>query len=297
MQPCGVCGGTLVDAAGHCTTCGTYRGLPAPGYGPPVQSSGPPYQSSGPPYQPSGPPYQASPPPYQASPPPYQAGPAAYPPNPGGSWPGYPPAPQAPAPQMPVLQTPVRSRGSLVVPLIALSAVLVVITAAIVVVAFLRNRQGTVQPTPSASGQLSASSLIDPCVLGTWTETAHQEDVAVEKVGTVKFTGKGAIQHFKPDGVAMLDYGSGVSLVGSSGSTTWEYVYTGTITFHYQTSNGNILYTDTSANGTTTLKVNGKVQSSGPIEAGSLDPERYTCSGNSLREYTAHYSIELTRNT
>jgi hypothetical protein len=291
MQPCGVCGGTLVDAAGHCTTCGTYRGLPAPGFGPPagppVQSSGPPYQPSAPPYQPSAPPYPASPPPYPASPPPYQAAPAAYPPTPGGSWPSYPPATQAPA----------RSRGPLVIPLIALSAVLVVITAAIVLVAFLRNRPGTVQPTSSASGQSSASSLIDTCVIGTWTETSHEEDVSVEKVGTVKFTGKGAIQHFKPDGVAMLDYGSGVSLVGSSGSTTWEYVYTGTITFHYQTSNGNILYTDTSANGTTTLKVNGKVESSGAIQAGSLDPERYTCSSNSLREYTAHYSIELTRNT
>ena len=30
MQPCGTCGGFGVDGAGYCTTCGTFRGTPAP---------------------------------------------------------------------------------------------------------------------------------------------------------------------------------------------------------------------------------------------------------------------------
>src|SRR6266508_6110907 len=28
MQPCGVCGGMGIDAAGYCTQCRTYRGVP-----------------------------------------------------------------------------------------------------------------------------------------------------------------------------------------------------------------------------------------------------------------------------
>ena len=36
MQPCLECGGTVVDAAGYCTTCRTYRGLPAPEVAPTV---------------------------------------------------------------------------------------------------------------------------------------------------------------------------------------------------------------------------------------------------------------------
>jgi hypothetical protein len=303
----------FVDAAGNCTTCGTYRaapaygapayGSPTPTSGPPQQPSAPPYPASTPPYPGSAPPYPGSAPPYPASPQPYQASAVPYPAGPqpyqasaaAGAWPAY-------GATVPVPAAPARTRSPMFIPLIALSAVLLVITASIVFITVLRSGSGRQQVTPgtSATGQPgsspSASSLIDSCVVGAWTETSHQEDVAVEGVGTVRFTGKGAVQRFGPDGVAVLDYGSGVKLIGSSGSTTWEYTYTGTVNFHYQTSNGNILYSDTSANGRTTLRVNGKVQSDGPIEAGSLDPERYTCSGDSLREFTGHYSIELSRN-
>src|ERR1700732_1293857 len=89
MQPCHVCGGMVIDAAGYCTQCRTYRGQVAPqGYPAyPDQQGTPPY-----PGQPSSPPYpgQPSSPPYSATPVtlPYQAG--AYPP---GAYPGQPAPP------------------------------------------------------------------------------------------------------------------------------------------------------------------------------------------------------------
>src|SRR6266508_3092446 len=130
MQPCGVCGGLYVDAAGSCTTCGTYRGL---AYGTPAPTRGPP--TSGPPMSP---PYQGSAPPYSGSAPPYQAGTQPYPTAQAGGWPAYPAGAPAPA----------RTRSPLVIPLLALSAVLLIITAAIVFIAVLRHGSGKEQVTP-----------------------------------------------------------------------------------------------------------------------------------------------------
>jgi hypothetical protein len=59
MQPCQNCGAVTVNAAGYCTRCGVYRGLPP--------QSAPPYPQSGVPY--SVPPYSVPPtPPRQRSP-------------------------------------------------------------------------------------------------------------------------------------------------------------------------------------------------------------------------------------
>src|SRR6266508_2135383 len=144
MQPCGVCGGLYVDAAGSCTTCGTYRGpaygTPAPTSGPPTSGPpmSPPYPGSAPPYPASPPPYQGSAPPYSGSAPPYQAGTQPYPTAQAGGWPAYPAGAPAPA----------RTRSPLVIPLLALSAVLLIITAAIVFIAVLRHGSGKEQVTP-----------------------------------------------------------------------------------------------------------------------------------------------------
>ncbi|HEU4423879.1 MAG TPA: hypothetical protein VFR67_15210 [Pilimelia sp.] len=80
MQPCAVCGSVSINAAGYCTQCGTFRGVPPQG-GP----AG--YPPQPPPY--SEPPAYGEQPPY-GEPPPYGApgSPAGYqPPVSGG--PGY----------------------------------------------------------------------------------------------------------------------------------------------------------------------------------------------------------------
>src|SRR5262245_56550526 len=114
MQPCGICGGTAVDANGFCTGCRAYRGLPEPE---PEPTSVYPttYElidpSIGAPYSdPTAPPHSS----YQAK---YQA--------------DYQAEYQQPA--------PTRRRSPLVVPLVALSATLLVAIVAIVVVAVVRS--------------------------------------------------------------------------------------------------------------------------------------------------------------
>ena len=89
MQPCPVCGSLGVDAAGYCVQCRTYRGLP----GGPTQPGAP---ISGPPGYPTAP--------------------------------GYPPPLPQPRPAQPQSPPP-RNRSPLLVPLIALSSVLVILVA------------------------------------------------------------------------------------------------------------------------------------------------------------------------
>jgi hypothetical protein len=146
---------------------------------------------------------------------------------------------------------------------------------------------------PSEQPSVAADPLHDPCVIGTWTETSHQSDVTVGD-HKVRFTGHGAVQRFSPDGTTVLSYGSGVSSTGTDRGTRYEFVYVGSLTFNFQTSGGTLLYSNARANGTSTLKVNGSVQRRQAL-VGSLEPERYTCSGDSLREFAPAYTVELTR--
>ncbi len=116
MQPCAVCGGTAVSAAGYCLQCGTHRGT---GYAP---TSGAGYAPT------SG---------------------AGYAPTSGGGYAptsgaGYPPGSFAPPP------APTRSRS--LVPLVALSSTLVVLVVAIVVVAIVRKKGGSTDSTTTNPG-------------------------------------------------------------------------------------------------------------------------------------------------
>src|SRR5262245_37310203 len=142
MQPCGMCGGTAVDANGLCTGCRAYRGLTQPE---PAPTSTYPtaYElidpSVGGPYAgPTAPPYQAG----------FQQ-----------------PHPTHAPPHQPA---PTRRRSQFVVPLIALSATLLVAIVAIVVVAVVR------------SGEKRRGPLVDPCVVGNWTQTQRTGDTTAQ---------------------------------------------------------------------------------------------------------------------
>src|SRR4051794_14623113 len=109
MQPCGVCGGTAVDASGFCVGCRAYRGLPGPE---PASVYPTAYELIGPgaaaqDAEPTAPPYSSYGVDYQQP----------------HTTPGPPPEP-----------VPSRRRNQFVVPLVALSATLVVVIVAIVVV-------------------------------------------------------------------------------------------------------------------------------------------------------------------
>jgi len=300
MQPCEVCGGMGVDAAGYCTQCRNYRGLPAPASGAPYgyAPASPPGYAAGyaagyaqPPASPAGyaQPAQAPTPGYQPAP--MSGPPASYAPTSGG---GFPPQPA----YAPGFTPPPPKARSFTVPLIALSATLVVLVVAIVVVVIIRasgsstaKKDDHVVPPVTTTGP---TQLVDKCVVGTWEVVDYQEDVAVDQVGKVRVTGKGSTVKLKADGTGVTDYGNGTTFNATMNGHAVRLVATGTITFGYRTSNGSLAFSNVNAAGTETVSIDG-VQATSQALEGDTDPTQYTCSGDTLKEFTSLKSIQLNR--
>jgi hypothetical protein len=313
MQPCGVCGGMGIDAAGYCTQCGTYRGVPQaapqsydvvpPGVpaGPP---SGPPMgPPAGPPSGPpggtvygspiSGPPISSAP---YSGPPQYGApygGPTSAPPY-GAPTSGAPyptsgaPYPTSGAPPYP--STPTRGRSSFLVPLLALSATLVVLVVAIVVVVVVKSGN-----KGNGSGG-TGDSLVDSCVVGDWNEKSHKESTPIEGfVGKVTFDGSGAVLHLKADGTGSYEY-DGTEYTGTGRRANDDTVeiklkITGTITFGYRTNNNTFSFSNMNATGSAVGFLDGQqIPGNQPLEP-DTNPATYTCSGDDMSHTNSVYTV------
>jgi hypothetical protein len=187
-------------------------------------------------------------------------------------------------------------RNSFVVPLVALSATLVVLVVAIVtVVAINAGKDEPVGP----GGTPTAGALVDSCVVGTWRVVSHEEDVAFDD-GKVRFTGNGTEIRLKDDGTGVTDYKGGTTFTGttknrSDGSTvSIKLVFSGKIAFDYRAKDGTLSFSNPRPDGTVKTIVNGTELTSEPL-SGSEDPARYTCSGDKLVESTAQYRVEMRR--
>ena len=293
MQPCQYCGGTAVDAAGYCTQCRNFRGVPPPpGYPPAASPAAPPAMPQGGQYAPvsgggytptSGAPgYGPSYGPTSGAPYPYPTSGGAYPPPAGypGGTPGGPPP---------------RSRSSFTAPLIALSATLVVIVIAIVVVAVVRSgkKEPVANPTPLPSP--SATPIVDTCVVGTWEVVSDEVDVPVQDIGKVRFSGKGGTVRLRADGTGAEEYGDGAArYTAIMKGQQVALVFAGKMTFDYRTSNGSVSYSHTQANGTGTMSVGGVTSTSFPLEADD-DPAKYSCAGEVLTTSTTLRTVRLQR--
>jgi len=301
MQPCPTCGGMGIDANGYCTQCRTYRGLPQN-----LPSSGVPYGEqpySGAPQQysqynqpTSGPSYGQPP----TSGPGYGANPMSYPSTTYGGTYGAPTTPP-----------PTGKKNSWLVPLLALSGVLVLLVVAIVVVVAIKNSgddkknvagQSTSTPTSnSGDGPTSGptNSLVDQCVVGTWTMTSYTEDVPVPQVGTVPFAldGKGATMKFGKDGKGVQDFGTGTNFKGDvtvSGQTVAITLkVNGQLTYDFRTNDGVMSYSNLTSNAKYTVSAAATGQSETDDFAGSTDPSKYTCSGDKMTMSTSVYQSEL----
>src|SRR4029453_10640514 len=94
------------------------------------------------------------------------------------------------------------------VPVLALSGVLVLLVVAIVVVAALKNGDDktdtpVAEPGKSSAGASpKASAVIDECLVGTWETTSYTEQVSMQGIGDVPFKldKNGAILKFTADG-------------------------------------------------------------------------------------------------
>ncbi|MDQ7907048.1 hypothetical protein RB614_21280 [Phytohabitans sp. ZYX-F-186] len=290
MQPCAVCGGVQVDAAGYCTRCGTFRGVP---HQPPPPS----YPQAPPPAYP-GYPQPGSPPAYPTSVPP--AGyPTSVPPafaqqTSGGGYPGYPPQ-----------QQPQRGRSYLV-PLVALGCTLLVLVVAIVIVVAARGGgedpiAGPTSGAPTSAGPQESSSAtpasdIDQCVIGTWRVTSHRETVSVQGQGSITFTGgEGATLRLRQDGTGETDYGSGTEYRGDFNGETAVLEISGRLTFDYKTGNGRVSVSEVESTAKAKFRL-GSEEYDIPQPLDTNDNSAsYTCSTGALTQNTALLTTEYER--
>jgi hypothetical protein len=130
-------------------------------------------------------------------------------------------------------------------------------------------------------------------VIGTWVETRSNYTMNVDGVA-VNMTASGAVQRFKADGTGELDMTAGVVATGTSAGKKYERTTTGKITFKYRPQDSKIYYTDVVGTGSSTVKVDGVARQPIPV-SGSIDPDTYTCSGNTFVQSGPSYRIELRR--
>lgn len=299
MQPCMTCGSTTVNPIGYCTGCGTFRGA-EPGYGQQAQPGYGQQPQGYPQQQPYGqypqqqpmsaPPYQQSSPPYQQSAPPYQQ---PYPQQPAYGQPGY-------GPQQPYAQPPRRSNTGLVVGIVV-GVLILLIGGGAAVALVLNNGEDEPDPppaaassTPSPSGAASSAGGADPCVIGVWVEKRSAYDFTFEGV-TVAMTASGATQRFRADGTGELDMTATIVATGTAGGKKYERTTNGKITFKYYPQGDRIYYTDVVGTGSSTVKVDGVAKGAPVAVSGSLDPDTYTCNGDTFVQSGTGYRIELTK--
>jgi len=272
-----------IDANGYCTQCRTYRGVPQ---APQQPTSGTPY--SGAPYG-GQQPYAG----YPASSVPSYSDPISAPPTGYGATYGATNPPSG------------SGRNKFLMPILALSGVLVVLVIAIVVVAALKSddkKDPVANPSvgPTATGMAKPSAAIDECLVGTWTTKTYTEKTAMDTVGTVEFTLKenGSTLKFAPDGKSTETFKNSTftgnpTIQGQSVPIT--IVANATVTSNVATTSGSIAYSNVSATGTLNTKAPSiSYDETEPFQAND-DPAKYTCNGDSLSITTSIFSQTLTK--
>lgn len=180
---------------------------------------------------------------------------------------------------------PVRAggRNSFVIPVVALSATLIVLVVAIVVVTIARSGSGN-----GATGPSPASTLVDPCVVGDWTQTSHKEvQTSPLLAGPITLTGGGVVSHLHANGTGVLDFGdnttySGTGTLASSGASVQIALkVTGTVSFDYRTNNGAISFSNMVSKAQNTAFTNGQAGSATPVQPNST-PSNYTCTSTTM---------------
>lgn len=148
--------------------------------------------------------------------------------------------------------------------------------------------------SPSPEPSTSEDPLHDSCLIGTWRETSHDSDTTIDGV-KMRLHSAGAIQHFKADGTLTVNYGDrGINARAKVNNRTYEVISIGRLNYNWQTNGGQILYSNAKATGTVIWRQSGR-ETGRTALSGSIDPERYTCSGDSMREFGPTWTIELQR--
>lgn len=156
------------------------------------------------------------------------------------------------------------------------------------------------RPTPAPQSAASTQTSTPPnpasCLIGTW-KAVHQVITNYVIGEPVQFSGSGETGIYRANGTSETDWGNGTVFSASVNGAEQTETIAGTATAHWAVKNGDILSSDISSHGTITLRANG-VKNVAPLGgAPGSTADRYTCSGNTLREYFPDGSVELVRQT
>lgn len=185
----------------------------------------------------------------------------------------------------------------LVVGVVALVVVLVVCLGG-AAAAFLLTRPDPVappspSPSPSPVAVVPSPAPVSParCLIGQWRETSYTSSADLFGV-TVQLTGAGTLLSYGADGTLVTV--DKVTRTGTRNGDRYEVIHNGTTRLNYEADDEMINYSNASATGTTTWKVNGSVRDRENLST-TITPDRYTCKGDKLRLYGDSYSIEADR--
>ncbi|GIG52045.1 hypothetical protein Dsi01nite_100860 [Dactylosporangium siamense] len=150
-------------------------------------------------------------------------------------------------------------------------------------------------PSDSTSPGASPSPSGDPCIVGVWLEERHDEDLTTPDGTVVTVHGGGTFQRYSYDGVAFFDYDNGLRLAGTKGSSRYEFLFTGFISYTYRVENGEIIYSNPRAQGTELLyNDNGHVYTRN-LSARNLPPRKLNCGNVAMNLTSAGLNIDLKR--
>lgn len=138
-------------------------------------------------------------------------------------------------------------------------------------------------PTPSSMPAPPPDPRTGPqCLIGNWL-LINSTSTSQIYGATVQLSGKGSIVSFAADGTYVW-LAENIVLSGTAGGSYYEVIFNSSLKLNYLADAEKILYSNPTATGTTTWKINGKVRTSAPTTA-DLHPNTYKCQGNDLRTF------------
>ncbi|UWZ38651.1 hypothetical protein Drose_10670 [Dactylosporangium roseum] len=147
---------------------------------------------------------------------------------------------------------------------------------------------------PGATPSASADSLA-ACVLGVWLEEKRDEQVTVRNTGVFPFHSSGTYQRYSDTGRAVFDYGDGIHMTGTNGTSKFDYVFSGFISYSFNVENGMLLFASPRPSGTETFIRNGRQDFRGSLGPHMPQPLRINCGPVAMSLTNDVMTIQLKR--
>ena len=138
------------------------------------------------------------------------------------------------------------------------------------------------QGATAARSPANNADTSDACLFGTWLMTTESNRLPDGQYET--YTDHGDTMTFLPGGVTRTDYGDGATSSTTVDGVTWTYVYVGSITGRYSTSDGTLRLRDMSGQIAKTEFRKGLYYSRSDFSvAANQGSQPYSCSAQTLR--------------